>query len=289
MLISIGVITHFDKSLSILISQILAQSIGQHTLEEVYVITSGLIENERTEIERISEKSRILRIIETPQRLGKAHSVNIFLSKASGDICVLVSGDVLIGKNTFEELLVQFEDKDIGCIGTHIIPKNEEIGFIGYAVNLIWRIHHNLSFENPKMGEVIAFRNVIKRISEKTAVDEAWIESEIIKKGFKSSYSPNAIVYNAGPKTIEEYIMQRRRIHAGHLWLKKERGYVVASMIYPKVLKAIFKSEHRVGKITYLAAVVALEVFIRVMSNIDVFILRKNPYCWPIIDSKLLI
>lgn len=40
------------------------------------------------------------------------------------------------------------------------------------------------------MGEIVAFRNIIKSITRQTATDEALIESEIKNKGFSIAYAP---------------------------------------------------------------------------------------------------
>ena len=49
-------------------------------------------------------------------------------------------------------------------------------------------------------------------------MDEAFVEAIVIKHGLRVIYSPNAIVYNTGPDTIGDFVRQRRRNHAGHLY-----------------------------------------------------------------------
>ncbi|GAH71001.1 unnamed protein product, partial [marine sediment metagenome] len=89
------------------------------------------------------------------------------------------------------------------------------------------------------MGEMIAFRNVVREIPGDTAVDEVSIETIVSQKGYKLHYVPEAVVRNRGPQTISDFLKQRRRIHAGHLWVKKTQQYVPSTMSSLGVIKAL--------------------------------------------------
>lgn len=77
---------------------------------------------------------------------------------------------------------------------------------------------------------MIAFRKVFERIPADVAMDEAFVEAFIVKRGMEVKYAPDAIVYNTGPTTIGDFMRQRRRNHAGHLFLKHKYGYAVSSI-----------------------------------------------------------
>ena len=101
---------------------------------------------------------------------------------------------------------------------------------------------HEMSLMEPKLGEMIAFRNIVKQIPEESAVDEASIEAEIKRCGYESQYVPEARVYNKGPQTIRDYVRQRRRIHSGHLYLQNTTGYQVSTMSSIKLFKLVVRS-----------------------------------------------
>ena len=42
------------------------------------------------------------------------------------------------------------------------------------------------------------------------------------QRGLQVRYAPDAMVYNMGPETVGDFVRQRRRNYAGHLYLKKE-------------------------------------------------------------------
>ena len=42
--------------------------------------------------------------------------------------------------------------------------------------------------------------------------------------------SPDAVVLNKGPETVDDFLKQRRGIFAGHIYLKETLGYKVSTM-----------------------------------------------------------
>src|SRR5260370_37203979 len=96
---------------------------------------------------------------------------------------------------------------------------------MGYAVHLLWRLHDRVARIPPKLGEVIAFRNVISGIPTTSAVDEISIQALISQLGYQLLYEPAGIGYNKGPLTIRDVLKQRRRIDAGHFQTLEQQDY----------------------------------------------------------------
>jgi Glycosyl transferase family group 2 len=91
----------------------------------------------------------------------------------------------------------------------------------------------------PKLGEVVAFRNVVPRIPLDTAVDEMSMQALITQLGYRLVYEPHAIVYNRGPATVRDFLRQRRRIYAGHLRIRQQQGYAASTMSAARVGRAL--------------------------------------------------
>jgi cellulose synthase/poly-beta-1,6-N-acetylglucosamine synthase-like glycosyltransferase len=145
----------------------------------------------------------------------------------------------------------------VGLAGAHPVPTNSAKTFIGFCVKTMWEMHHQIALKSPKCGELIAFRRalpaepatpaivpglssapgtelkpgtpILTDIPAESAVDEASIEAEILKHNLKIIYVPEAIVYNKGPETVREFIAQRRRIAAGHIWLQKNFQHKIST------------------------------------------------------------
>jgi cellulose synthase/poly-beta-1,6-N-acetylglucosamine synthase-like glycosyltransferase len=286
MSLSVGVITHNDSTLIRLLEGIFKQASDNFVVKEVFVISSGILPENEADLKILCGKHSNLKVVREPERAGKARSVNHFLKEATGDVCMLISGDILIGPNSIGKLVKPLRDDKVGMVGARIMPLNDESTFTGFVVHLVWKIHHNLSLIKPKVGEFVAFRNIVGEISPKTAVDEAWIESEVSEAGYRIAYAPDAMAHNMGPKNLREYMNQRRRIHIGHVNLKRERHYAVSSIMYTNVFRALLKSlTFKPKELLWTLLAILLEVYIRVSADMDVILFKRNPYCWDILDS----
>ena len=109
--------------------------------------------------------------------------------------------------------------------------------------NLQWRLHDRIARQSPKMGEIVAFRNVIPSIPLDTAVDELSIQALVTQLGYRLVYEPRAVVYNRGPATVRDFLRQRRRIHAGHLRIREQQAYSAPTMSAWRAGRALLGSE----------------------------------------------
>jgi cellulose synthase/poly-beta-1,6-N-acetylglucosamine synthase-like glycosyltransferase len=133
---------------------------------------------------------------------------------------------------------------------------------------------------------LIAFRNIFRQIPTDTAVDEASIEPLIIGQGMKLRYAPDAVVYNHGPETVRDFIKQRRRIYAGHLYVKDTLGYRVATMNGARILRQFFKLLRPDWRyFVWSPFIIALEIFVRMLGAYDYNIRKRNPYVWQMASS----
>jgi cellulose synthase/poly-beta-1,6-N-acetylglucosamine synthase-like glycosyltransferase len=281
--VSVGVITHQDRALHELVESIMAQRPRNAEISEIIVVASSILPICEARLKELAEADRRLLVVRERDWCGKAAAINTFLSMARGDVCVIASGDIRMESDSLQELVAPLSEAATGMTGGRMIPSNDPSTFIGFLVHFVWRIHHQMCLLRPKAGEMIAFKRVISSISPQTAVDEAWIESLISEKGYAIRYVPSAMAYNMGPCTLADYVRQRKRIHIGHVRLKAERGYGASSLVYPTVLRALWRSMIFKPKAVWWSLVaILLEIAIRAMADFDTLVLGKNPYCWDI-------
>jgi cellulose synthase/poly-beta-1,6-N-acetylglucosamine synthase-like glycosyltransferase len=219
------------------------------------------------------------------KREGKASAINLFLSTSNADIYVLISGDTIPERQTIDKLVTPFIDPTVGMTGGRPVPVNSDRNFTGFAVQLLWKLHHRISLERPKMGELVAFRG-IKRIPGETAVDEASIEAMITSAGLRLKYVGEAIVYNKGPENIGEFLIQRRRITAGHLHLRATQRYSVSTASLKNILKALMQEMHwGFRSIAWTGGTIILEGIGRALGRYDYSVRKSNPYVWDVVTS----
>jgi cellulose synthase/poly-beta-1,6-N-acetylglucosamine synthase-like glycosyltransferase len=258
-------------------------------IQEIIVVASGCTDKTTDIVEFIARTHGKIRLIVQDQREGKASAINAFLSQAKGDLVVVESGDTIPEKDAIERLLKPFLDSKVGMTGAHPVPVNSKETFMGFTVNLFWQMHHEMALKHPKLGELIAFRNIVKEIPSDTAVDEASIEAIITKLGFRIHYASDAVVYNKGAETVKDYLKQRRRIMVGHKHLQKTRGYRVSSMDLRNLLRlfhALFSTIRWNPKIVFWTfGAICIEILGRFLGDFDYYVKRENPYAWDIAES----
>jgi biofilm PGA synthesis N-glycosyltransferase PgaC len=287
--VSVGICAYNEeRNIGKLLAALLKQetkNVSMHQILVVSVSTDGT----NSIVKKYRRKDERIKLVIQKKREGKASAVNLFLKEATGDVLVLLSADTWPKKSTVENLVVPFLDSHTGMTGGRPIPTNDCRKFIGAVSFLLWRLHHEVSsanIENPKIGEIIAFRNVIRYIPKDTVVDEAWIEMAIRKKGFAVRYVPDAVVYNHGPENISDFLKQRRRIYNGHLQLKKKGGYEVPTMKISKIMKVIPRVlGYSLKDLFFFIGAVFLEVYGRFLGAYDFYVKKTNPYIWDMATS----
>lgn len=279
---SLGIMAHNEeKNIAKAIDAAIKQKITSGLILEIIVVASGCTDN----TVNIAYKFPSVKVLIQERREGKASAINLFIKEASGDILILQNADNIPQENAYEFLIRPFLDSNTGMTGAHSIPINSRNNFMGFAVHLQWQIHHNLNKESIKLGELIAFRNVIKKIPD-TAVDEISLEAEIKKLGLNLVYAPDAIVANKGPETVRDFLKQRRRIFAGHLQVKKSLNYEASSMNPWRAISLTFKEFINDSKhIFWILGAVSLEILGRLLGMFDFYIKKKNPVIWDMIGS----
>jgi poly-beta-1,6-N-acetyl-D-glucosamine synthase len=175
----------------------------------------------------------------------------------------------------------------VGMTGAHKLPVNTPDHIIGLFTHLRLRLEHQLCLDIPRLGEMIAFRKVFDCIPPDIAMDEAFVEALVVQRGMSVRYAPDAIVYNTGPDTLSDFVLQRRRNHAGHLYLKAKYGYAVSSIENTRVAKVAFNeiwgAIRLMGALFLLAGV---EVYSRALGWYDYRIKHDRHVVWDMAWSQ---
>jgi biofilm PGA synthesis N-glycosyltransferase PgaC len=287
--ISVGICAHNEeRNIGKLLDALLKQESKVFNMSQILVISHST-DSTNEVVKKYKKRDSRIKLVLQKKREGKASAVNLFLKEANGDVLVLESADTLPKKLTIEKLVEPFLDSNIGMTGGRPIPTNNRRKFMGVVSYLLWKLHHEVSvadIENPKCGELIAFRNVIRSIPSDTAVDEAWIEMAVREKGFSLRYAPDAVVYNHGPESVSDFLKQRRRIYSGHLHLKEKVGYEVSTMKFSRIFKVVPRvTGHSFKELFFFVGAVFLEVYGRFLGAYDFYIKKRNPYVWDMAAS----
>ena len=279
---SVGVTAYNEEAN---IGHLLAALVDQHVHEveiaEIIVVASACTDRTVAIVKEAMMLDERVKLIEQERREGKTSAINIFLKASSCDICVLESGDTIPHEYAVEHMVRMFRDPGVGMVGAQKVAVNTPDHITGLLSHLRLRMEHELCLEIPRLGEMIAFRKVFDEIPPDVAMDEAFVEAIVVRNGMQVRYAPDAIVYNTGPTTVNDFIRQRRRNHAGHLYLKHKYGYKVSSIQNRRVARIAFKELWGIVRLVWVIFLLAfIEGMSRVLGWYDFAIKRDRHVVW---------
>ena len=262
------------------------QSPLEFDIVEIVVVSSASQDRTDEIVREYSSKDDRVRLSRQEKREGKSSAVNQFMLEAMGDILVLVNADNRLEPDTFDHLLAPFLDPGVGMVGGHPVPVNESDTLVGFAVNMLWDMHHRLSLINPKTGELVAFRNMDMQISPGINTDEDWIRMEIEGRGLRTEYAPEAMVWNKGPETLSDFWKQRTRVNIGEKYMEKRYEFEVPTwkgeFLMPSLIS--FLRDNR-GHLAKVAMAIGIEGLSRAYASLHVALDRGDPYVWDVVGT----
>jgi poly-beta-1,6-N-acetyl-D-glucosamine synthase len=279
---SVGVTAYNEEAnISQLLAAMRQQRLRRAEIIEIIVVASACTDRTEDIVRQHAEEDPRIKLICQEQREGKTSAINLFLQEATCDICVLESGDTVPHSECVENMVSMFDDPEIGMVGAQKVPVNASDQLIGYLSHLRLKMEHQLCLEIPRLGEMIAFRRVFDAIPADVAMDEAFVEALSIQRGLQVRYAPDAIVYNMGPETLGDFIRQRRRNHAGHLYLRHKYGYRVSSLDSPRVMRIALGEVWEALRIIYVLGVLGgIEMVSRALGTYDFYIKKDKHVVW---------
>jgi len=285
---SVGVTAYNEEAnIGPLLDALLRQHLYDVEISEIIVVASGCTDNTIPIVESYVARDPRIALLIQPKREGKTAAVNLFLARATEDICVLESGDTLPDEHAVENLVRMFFNLEVGMTGAHKIPVNTPDHLVGLFTHLRLRLEHQLCLDIPRLGEMIAFRKVFDRIPPDVAMDEAFVEALVVKRGMQVHYAPDAIVYNTGPTSLQEFVTQRRRNHAGHLYLRAKYGYAVSSIQNSRVVKVALNEVWGALRLIWtLFFLGVLEGWARLLGWYDFAVKKDRHVVWDIAWSQ---
>jgi glycosyltransferase involved in cell wall biosynthesis len=269
-----------------LLTALLDQQTRYARIVEIVVVASGCTDDTAQVARDFGRGRPGVHVHVQERREGKVAAINAYLKMRDprAEVTVVCSADLGLPPDVVEKLVCFLRDNpDVGMVGGRPVPDNDPRQLVGSMVRLLWELHHRVSLEVPKMGEIVAFRaHLVEYVSELSVVDEASIEDIVRAKGFKLGYVPDAVVTNRGPERFSEYFDMRRHYARGHYWLRFAFGYQVATLDRGLITKAVLdtaRGEDRFGKIA-LAAAIGVEIAARALGFWDARIVGGKHRTW---------
>lgn len=286
MKISVGICAYNEaRNIGNILSNLLNQPLLSHQeLSEIIVVCSGCTDGTDDIVKSFQEKDARIKLINQVSRQGKSKAQNIILKEAKGNVIVSLSADTYPAKGSIAILADAVRGK-VGGVDSKVLLLNETQGLANFISHFIWRLHNRtIMYENKRSelahlgGDMFAIkRGVINQIPPHVINDDAYMGIMISSQGYQLQYVPQAIYYGFGPRTIRDYLGQRRRVLFGHQQLKRLLGkspMVLKTMTFCRPWDAvrIFLGEVKQSRLQDLVkvfAVIVLEVIASLLALWD--------------------
>ena len=230
------------------IRSIYSQNTRGVVVKEVLVVSSASTDGTDELVMRLAGEYSNLKLLRQEKREGKNSAINLYLDNKTCPIVVMLNADnIFASEDSLYELVKPFNDERMGMVGGHPIPTNDINTRVGFASHMLWTMHHNLALVYPKIGELVAFRDIGTRLRTDMQSDEDIIRMRLEEAGYKTAYAPGATIYNRGPETEEDFLKQRIRVNVGEVTMKKTYGYDIPSWNKKLLVKAMLGTVKDLG------------------------------------------
>ncbi|NPV56496.1 MAG: glycosyltransferase [Anaerolineae bacterium] len=235
---------------------------------EIVVVASGCTDNTVDMIKFLKREMKSIILVEERNRNGKASAINIAHNRVRGDICILMDGDVFLGRNSIIELIKPFKDKSINLSCSRVIPRKYKNVFNQIA-SIRCEVWHDYRLSQSEKalplipsGYLYAIRSRnLPDIPNNIINDDQYIGLVQSDGAYKSVYSQNSIIYPIYPKTFDDYIKQRLRTQLGRIQLERVFGSQIQKDFLSFSTKKTFITN--VEKKPYAILNLLLELYVR--------------------------
>jgi len=275
--IAIGIMAHNEEgNIGHLLDGVLHQSVDPR-IRRIIVMADACTDRTCEIVAHAATLDPRIELFAEPGRLGKVHAINRFLKLVSQPLCIITSADVAFHPTTVERITEPFADPAVGVVGARAVPVNAPDTFLGFTINLMWTLHHDLSLVTPKMGEICAFRNVIAGLDPKTLYDEMSVLYEVEKLGYRAAYAPEALIDNCGPGNLRDFVKQRTRWIVANLSVERDYNMYVSTMKPGAVLRATLRYARRDWhRLHWFVGAAFVELYARLRARVEYSALRRH-------------
>ncbi|MEW6145837.1 MAG: glycosyltransferase [Thermodesulfobacteriota bacterium] len=160
-------------------------------------------------------------VLRQEERKGKANAVNHAIQFAKGEIILVSDANALFEKDSIQQIVKPFADKKVGGAGGRFITLGANL--VGKGEELYWSIEGKIREAESDIysitnfsGEFNSFRKDLGiLLDEKSLAEDFDLSLQIIEKGYRLVYVPEAVVYEPAVEHSHDLIKQKKRRAVG--------------------------------------------------------------------------
>ena len=281
--ITIGICAYNEeRNIERTIRSVFRQKCRVCSITDVLVVSSGSTDRTDEIVSSLSGEYPAVKLIPQAKREGKNSAINLLFENKRTEIMVFLNADnVFESTKSLDRLIEPLLDPKVGMVGGHPLPTNKNESAAGYAVQLMWKMHHYVAIQKPKTGELIAFRDIGTRLPTDMQSDEDILRMRLEQAGYGTVYAPEATILNHGPDTARDYIKQRTRVNIGENYMKRKFKYELPTHDYKLLITAFINSIRELGVHPLrMIASLWLEMYPRIKARIYVKMDKGDMSVW---------
>jgi len=161
-----------------------------------------------------------VRLVRQPERMGKSYGLNIGVVQATGEILVFSDANAIYERDALRKMVRHFADCGVGYV-VGCARYSEAAGQSSSADSegLYWKLETWLKLKESEFGSVVGGDGAIYAIRRElftplrpTDINDFLNPLQIIVRGFRGVYEPDAICYEEAGDSFEKEFYRKVRI-----------------------------------------------------------------------------
>jgi glycosyltransferase involved in cell wall biosynthesis len=242
-----------EKNIGELLRQIFVQRVRKGIVSEVLVVSDGSTDRTVDVVRSFSDPR--LKLVDRRERIGLSSTQNEIVALVTGDILLMLNGDILLGSDRFVDDMITplLEDNLVGIVGaaTASLPPRTWLESV-VAFSHQFKTH---IYEHANGGDSIhlchgrarAFsRRIFSRIAwPGLCPEDSFSYLFCLSSGYKFRYAENVRISFRSPTTLRDYARQSRRFARGKRLLQNYFDARWVRRVHAIPLMVIFRSTVR--------------------------------------------
>jgi len=181
-----------------------------------------------------------IRVLEFPERRGKAACLNDAVQAATGEILFMTDVRQRIEADALRELVANFADPTIGAASGELWFEEVDGGFAS-SVDAYWRYEKAIRLAESRSGSVVGVtgaiyamrRTLFEPLPEGTVLDDVLIPMRVIKAGYRVIFEPAAQAWDQVSRSPGAERTRKLRTLAGNFQLVQLAPWLLVPFVNP--------------------------------------------------------